>query len=318
MKILIIRLSSLGDIILTQPVCAILRNKYPQAEIHFVCKPEYASLPVRFGLDLKVLEYRKELAFHRQLSQTRYDLAIDLQGKFSSFLLMAFCRAKSKITYQKQRALRQAIAKGKSDLAINSTVDLYMSALNKLGITEPWSYPVLHPEQPPASKETEQHKIACFPGATHYTKRWLPEYWTQLINSFPTSQFTLYGSSGEKTLCDGITAGTNGNCQNLAGKLGFSELLSSLQNYDLVLSGDTGPMHLAAALGKPQIAIFGGTDVRLGFRPLNDQAVVLSAGLKCQPCSLHGLPGCPLGHFNCMRKLTPEQVGKLLTDLLSK
>jgi len=74
-------------------------------------------------------------------------------------------------------------------------------------------------------------------------------------------------------------------------------------------------MHLAAALRKPQIAIFGGTHPRLGFAPLNDKAIVLTADLACQPCSLHGRNKCPKGTFECMKQITPEMVEKALENI---
>jgi len=318
MKILIIRLSSLGDIILTQPVCASLQSRFPGCEIHFVCKPEYVELPSLFELPVKVIPYRKSLGFHLGLLRESYDLVLDLHGKFASLLIMLFCRSRRKAVYSKQRGLRKAIVAGKTNQAIDSTVSLYFSALEKLGWQDIWANPRFRNSAPkPSESDSQSQQVACFPGATYFTKRWPVEYWIQLINSSPQIRFTLLGGSSELDLCRDIATKCGDNCQVNAGNSGLTELYDQLHKYDLIISGDTGPMHLAAASGKAQIAIFGGTHPSLGFRPLNDRAVILSADLSCQPCSLHGLSECPQGHFNCMKSLKPDLVIETMSSILA-
>lgn len=317
MKILIIRLSSLGDIILTQPACAVLQKKYPGCEIHYLCKPEYDDLPALFTSPVKVIPYAKNLQFHLELSKTHYDLVLDLHAKLASYLVMLFCNGKRKVVYDKQRSLRKAIVAGKTRASIDSTVSLYFSALKKLGIQDTWQYPqLLSSELVDSDKRNTVKQIACFPGATHNTKRWPIEHWVELINSLPQYDFSLLGSKGDRYLCKEITDQCGSNCRSKAGEDGFAALYARLQGYEIIISGDTGPMHLAAATGKPQIAIFGGTHHRLGFKPLNPRAIVLSEELSCQPCSLHGLEKCPQGHFSCMKSITPQKVKAAIQKIL--
>ncbi len=318
MKILIIRLSSLGDIILTQPLCALLHKHYPEAELHYLCKPEYAALVACFGLPINTIEYSKSLSWHLSLLRLRYDLVLDLHGKFNSYLAANLVRAKQKSLYDKKRNLRKAIVSHKTSTAIDSTVSLYCTALKKLGIRDAWDNPALIPTRQRKPKTQGQApKIACFPGATHYTKRWPIEYWRALIASMPECSFTLLGGGGDKVLAKEICADGTVNCSDQTAKFNLSELVDELQDYDLVLSGDTGPMHMAAALALPQIALFGGTHPRLGFKPLNPKAQILSADLDCQPCSLHGLKACPQGHFKCMQSLSPQILSRQIEELLS-
>lgn len=98
--------------------------------------------------------------------------------------------------------------------------------------------------------------------------------------------------------------------------LGLAELIRVIGACDLVLSNDSGPMHLAAALGKKQVALFGATHPRLGFSPMNDNAVVLCRDLDCQPCSLHGGHACPKGHFGCMTGIPAEKILGLIDQML--
>jgi len=321
MKILIIRLSSLGDIVLTQPICAMLHDTYPEAEITMVCKPEYAELPQMFDPPVKVIPYTKSFAFHLRMLREQYNLIVDLHSKFASYLLAAIIPATCKLVYRKQRRLRKRIVKGRTDKVINSTVSLYVSALTPLDIKVNWKAPTLISPQPRTNMQghhPEEPIIAIIPGATHYTKRYPTDYWIELINMHPEWQFRLFGSQADEDIIVSIMKSVGDNCLSYAGKLGLSELHQNLADCDLIISGDTGPMHLAATLQKPQLAIFGGTHPRLGFRPLNPKAVILSADISCQPCSLHGVSACHLGHFNCMRSITPQMLSDAAEQALLK
>ncbi|HOR30115.1 MAG TPA: glycosyltransferase family 9 protein, partial [Candidatus Syntrophosphaera thermopropionivorans] len=221
----------------------------------------------------------------------------------------------------------QRIVKGDKMLKIDSTVSLYASALTKLGIKEPWSYPRLQVSNLKLSnsnnptnldyKDIKPIKIAIFPSANHFTKRYPISSWIQLINSHPQYCFTLLGSTADKDICDNISKHCPGNCINQCSTMSLSELYRELSTFQLIISGDTGPMHLAATLNKPQIAIFGGTHPRLGFKPLNDKAIVLCADLPCQPCSLHGKDKCPEGHFDCMNAINPALLSSAIKKALS-
>ncbi|GAB1468257.1 glycosyltransferase family 9 protein [Candidatus Cloacimonadota bacterium] len=311
MKILIIRLSSLGDIVLTESICALLHESYPQAEIHYICKPAFADLPALFATEVKVIPYNKSLQFHKQLRETYYDIVIDLHGKLASCLLLLFSNATKKLGYNKQRSIRQAIVKGNHKLNIDSTVQLYTSSLKKLGIGTSWQYPKLKRPNNISSDLSHDilpNTIALFPGATHFTKRYPVDMWIKFINQNRCYNYALFGSNYDLALCNAIAAEIDQPCENYAGLLGYEDLLIALKRCVLVISGDTGPMHVAAAINIPQIALFGGTHPRLGFRPLNDKAKILCLDLSCQPCSLHGDKACPLGHFNCMRLLDAETI----------
>jgi len=321
MKILIIRLSSLGDIVLVQPICAMLHDTYPEAEINLVCKPEYAELPQMFDPPVNVIPYTKSFSFHFRMLKKQYNLIVDLHGKFASYLLASITPATCKLVYRKQRTLRKRIVRGRTEKAIDSTVSLYVSALVPLGIQTRWKAPAMispRPHPDVQRHQSEEPVIAIIPGATHYTKRYPTDYWIELINIHPEWQFRLFGSEADEDIIESIMKSVGSNCLSYVGKLGLSELHKYLAECDLIISGDTGPMHLAATLQKPQLAIFGGTHPRLGFRPLNPKAVILCAEISCQPCSLHGVSACPQGHFNCMRLITPQVLSDAAVKALSK
>ena len=103
---------------------------------------------------------------------------------------------------------------------------------------------------------------------------------------------------------------------NICGELDLQQLVTAIDKMDVIISNDSGPMHIAAALEKPQITIFGATHPKLGFAPLNKNAVILSTDLECQPCSLHGSKACPLDHFNCMKQISVVDISKILKNML--
>ncbi|MCF7794551.1 MAG: glycosyltransferase family 9 protein [Candidatus Cloacimonetes bacterium] len=323
-RILIIRLSSLGDVVLTQPVTAVLKKRFPKAEIHFITKKAYLPVVECFNCVDKVYiwEEYKSYSKLRKLAKQKFDLVIDLHNKFNTFLIKKVVHGKKTITYNKQHRLRRKIIKQKTDKVIKSTVDLYFSALRKIGIESVFDNPILYPNEKLSNDFTgkiksEKIKLAIFPGALHKTKQYPVDLLLEVINKLNDKyQIFLSGSKSEKDLAKKIVNKVNKSVYDLTGELTISEMLTFLSIMDVIISNDSGPMHIAAALNKNQIAIFGATHPKLGFAPLNNKAIVLKADLHCQPCSLHGGSICPKLHFNCMKMIEPEQIMHYLNKVI--
>lgn len=315
MKILILRLSSLGDIVLTQPIAAWLRAEYPGAQIDYVVKEQFVELVSLMGCELNPIVYSKSIRAHIALFRARYDIVIDLHGKLSTYLLKIASRGKRSVCYHKARSQRKRIVRGDRSLYIKSTTDLYKTALlqisSRVSLQAPRLYPLSHVEEPVLPDAAK--RIAIFPGATHNTKRYPLKYFKELIKESPKDfQYIILGSTSEADMCRSLVL--DYRTINLCAMLSFAQLLTLLQGCDWVISSDSGPMHMAAALKRPQIAIFGATHPRLGFAPQNTKAHILCANLDCQPCSLHGSDKCPQGHHRCMLSIKPESILKILSD----
>jgi heptosyltransferase II len=313
MRILILRLSSLGDIVLVQPICAWLRERHPEAVIDVIVKKQYAGLVSLMGCGLNAIVYEKSLAAHFALRNPRYDLLLDLHNKLSTWLLRIAANAKMSSVYHKERRKRLKIVRGNHALAISSTVDLYKSALDRIYPAVELKSPRLYVPEDVSLPEVAMaaKRILIFPGATHNTKRYPARYYKTLLESSPKEwQYIMSGSASEWDLCEEIKAGSK--AQNCCGKLSFVQLLKLIETSDWVISSDSGPMHLAAALSRPQIAIFGATHPRLGFAPQNPHAHILVADLECQPCSLHGAKECPQKHFQCMHQIKVQSILDIL------
>ncbi len=162
---------------------------------------------------------------------------------------------------------------------------------------------------------SETHKLAIFcPGAEYGTaKRWPEKYFAMLGDQLLERGFSLcmLGSSKDAPVGNAIAEKIHGDVLNLCGKTKLPEAVHLLASADLVVTNDSGLMHVAAALDRPQVALFGSSSP--GFTPpLSARAKVLSLNLECSPCFKRE---CPLGHFNCMNQLTPDRVFDAIISL---
>ncbi len=155
-----------------------------------------------------------------------------------------------------------------------------------------------------------QHPYILVPGSKHGTKQWPGEHWKQLAEILSQSAPVLFvGILGE--LPDEVQPllSTHDNIQDLTGKLSLTTLVQVLDTARCVISGDTGPMHMAIARKKPLVAMFGPTVEDFGFFPFRaPNTITLEKKLWCRPCSPHGATTCPLGHHRCMKNIIPEEV----------
>ena len=162
---------------------------------------------------------------------------------------------------------------------------------------------------------TLQSPVAIFcPGAEYGpAKRWPIPYFAQLAQHLCDLGYVVWlvGSPKDKEMGDKIVALGNHACHNLCGATDLADAIALLSCADLVVSNDSGLMHVAAALDRPMLALYGSSSP--GFTPpLSSQAQVLKLDMKCSPCFKRE---CPLGHFDCMNKLTPVQVAKFIPTI---
>lgn len=332
MKYLIIRLSSLGDIMLTEPVTRAIKEAYPAARIDYLTKPEYLELVQHFQSVDNILLWSDKRKLFQDLKRRKYDIIIDLQAKFNTFLIKMSMPSSQHLTYKKHHFQRWLRIHQLSRKAATDVVELYLQVLSRLSITLTDQYPRLQPGKKSlervrariaqADLTEKRKKVAIFPGAQHFSKQYPLELWAEFINQVPPEwecDFLFLGSDKEKGLTAGLQALTRTpSAHDWGGMFSLCEIIALLSLMDAVITNDSGIMHLAAALQKPQIAIFGATHTDLGFKPRNQKAVILQANLSCQPCSLHGSDKCRFGTLACFRKITPSSLRQNLAYMLSR
>lgn len=163
--------------------------------------------------------------------------------------------------------------------------------------------------------------VGIHAGSAWPTKCWPMEYFVELISKLQTElgvQVVLVGGGKQDTdLGEKICQLAKGHAASLCGKTSLADLMALMKHLSLFITNDSGPMHIATAFDVPTLAIFGPTTRELGFFPYGPGHRVMEVKeLECRPCALHGGKKCPLGHFKCMKDITPEQVFKNAKEML--
>jgi len=329
LKILILRLSSMGDILLATPVPEVLKKIYPGSEIHWVVYKNFEdSIRNNPNID-KILAIEKAddlTGISKFIRLSEYDLIFDLHKNSKTYFLTR--NLKNVFRYNKRLVERFLLVFFKRKYNIIPATKMYFAALNKAGIKTPdkWElsfYPDQDCEAAAVCKfELKKEPYAVFvPGASYFTKIWPKEYFIELAEMLFLEKFKkiiVVGKGEYEEMIGRFICGEgNERCINLTGKLNLDETASVLKYADIVITNDNGPMHLAECFKKKIIAIFGCTTEELGFFPYStDFKAVEVNDLKCRPCTHFGKRKCPKGHFKCMRNISPESVYKTITDLL--
>jgi heptosyltransferase II len=332
-KILIIRLSSLGDIVLTTPVIRTLKDEFPQAEIYFLTKSKYVTL-LRSNSHLSgVIELDEKgvaglLSTLHKIRKLNFDLVIDLHSNLRSFFLRNFSKTKMKIKYDKRRWQRLLMVHFKKiKVSSQHTVDSYLGCLKRLDIHTSNRIPELYLDE--ESKEFAEQLLAgvskndiligVVPGAKWESKKWGEENFAkaiEIINNRTKAKFVLIGGGEDENLMKRLKSLVEHiNFIDAIG-LSFPGLSAAINRCQVVLTNDSGPMHIAVALKVPVVAIFGPTHPKLGFSTLGERDTILCANVECSPCSLHGERECYQKTKICMEKITPEMVADEVLEIL--
>ncbi len=319
MKILIIRLSSIGDIVLTTPVVRCLHDQLTKATIHFLTKPQFRELltanPYLHKVHTLKTSFTETL---EELKLEKFDYIIDLHKNLRSFKLKAFLNKRS-FTFNKINWEKFLMVNLKVDyLPQMHIVDRYLAAVQSLNVTndgQGLDYFIPENQEFDLSKLPEVLKTGFYVwmiGAKHYTKRFPENRIATLLQQFDKPVVLLGGpedqSTGEKL------AQTRANIINYCGQLTIHESATLVKNAQKVLTNDTGIMHIAAAFQKPIVSFWGNTTPKFGMSPYygthqkaRTKSIELQVtGLYCRPCSKLGFQKCPKGHFRCMQDI-PEQ-----------
>jgi heptosyltransferase-2 len=324
LNILVVRFSSIGDILLTTPLLRAIRRRHPGARLTVLTKDEYRPLlgdnphvNVVLGLDGK----RPIASVAAELRRNRYTHLLDLHGSLRSRALRALVPGNWR-GYSKHRLARSVLIRTKKNFygTHRPVPERYFAAAEGLDLV-PDGYPpefFLHPSAPAHAAAwlaavgigTERPVVAVAPGAAHATKRWPAEHWRALIDQLVAEGFdvAIVGGKDDALVADKLVEVSPQHVASGAGSLGLQETGAVLKLARVVVSGDTGVMHMATGVGTPVVALFGPTVEPFGFFPYSTAATVLQLQLSCRPCSSQGSARCPLGHHRCLREILPGSV----------
>ncbi len=325
MRILIVKLSALGDVVQALAVLPVLRARWPEAEIYWLVEEAAADLvkdhPLLNGVfvsqrkhwlrNLRLGSWKQALALVHRLREESFDLVLDLQGLLKSAVWVALARARKKCGFANHREgstwpLSHPLPPYEPE---RHAVWRYLDAAAYLTGQEisrvSFPLPPL-PEGKAVCKRLglPEDFVLFIPGARWETKRWPPAAWARLaclLKDSGSPEIFVVGGPGDRVLAQEIMA-EGALVRSLCGKTSLLELAALLKRARLIITVDTGPMHLAAALGKKVVALFGPTAPwRTG--PFGSGHRILRLGLSCSPCFRKTCPE-PV----CLLHLNPEQV----------
>lgn len=302
-----IRLSSMGDVILTTPLLRCLKRQMPDCELHFLTKPAYSSLLGDNPYVDRLLTLDSEIGDTvKRLKSEHYDFVADLHNNHRSRIIRRELRAAGArcAVYNKENIHKFIYISTKLNvMSGRHVVDRYFGALKSLGIGNDGGGLELYASAGAAFRLALPDRpfvaIAC--GAQHATKR-IPDHILPDLCSMIEHPVVLLGDGGDAERIRPFEAQFHDRVVNLCGKCSLKESVDVVGRAAVVVSPDTGLMHAAAAFHKPLVAVWGATAPPLGFTPYRVEYTSFEVqGLLCHPCSRQGGGRCPMGHFKCMR-----------------
>lgn len=334
-KILVFRLSSIGDIVLTTALLRCLRNTFSDAQIDFVVKKQFADILrcVPFVSNVIELDSKKGfselLAIRNQLRNEQYDVALDIHKNWRSLFVCNTIGAKQVFRFNKHVFRRWALTTFHKDIykEVRPVYLRFIDAAQQIGVAPDGKYTELVvPEQLSHSMREifvqsrlsfDKRIIALCPGASFSNKQWQAEKFQQLAKRIIQeldAQVILLGGNKEASICEEIAKETG--AVNFAGAFDLSQSIAALSMVSLTVANDTGMLHVSEALGVPVVGIYGPTARQFGYFPILPQSRVAQIdNLPCRPCTKMGMNHCPKKHFACMNDISVEMVLALMRGM---
>jgi heptosyltransferase I len=321
-RILIVKLSSLGDLFHALPAVHNLRVQL-NAEVDWVTQSDYVEL-VRCFTDVnRVIPFARRAVLRglrplvRGVRQTEYDLVVDLQGLLKSAFVARLARTRKVIgpSFHREGAtlLYTAVAgrRDKNRHAVEENLDV----VRYLGLAVmPPEFPIRFPE---AATAQPAPRIGLVPVSRWPAKNWAPESFAEAARRLQKeagATIYLFGGPSDAATCERIAASLGPAVVNVAGRTTLVEMGGLFATMHLVIANDSGPLHMAAAVGVPVLGVYGPTDARR-TGPYGPKNVVVAAPADCRPCFRRT---CKRAGTGCMADIRPAQVFDAAMRMLGK
>lgn len=327
-SILLIRLSSLGDVILATPVVRVLRVRYPNARIDVAVAREYAEVwKGNPYVNTVVIVDKSRSAFHTLRRSTlsgiasRYDIVLDLQNNLRS-LVLRYRYGRKRFVVNSMRREKQALVSHTRDArALPHVVERYFNAASSLDVRNDgvgldlWlmneASEHLHHDE-----VVQTHKnrvVAIAPGSKHFTKRWPPAAFAQCAERLLHAGYevVLIGSSFDRQIFSEVLQRIDSTARQSVRSViaeSLDETLRIIDTASCVIANDSSIVHIAAARHVPVIDVYGSTVPAFGFTPYKSDHVIVETDVECRPCTHFGRSECPKGHFRCMNDIDVNSV----------
>jgi len=317
-KFLIIRFSSIGDIVLTTPIIRCIKNANKNNMVHYLTKNSYAALLTgNSNLD-KIFSIQRNInEVLDELKTENYDYIIDLHNNLRSTIVKLKLNVKS-FSFNKLNFKKWLYVKTKLNyLPSIHIVDRYLDTLSALKIRNDGKGLDFTIEENVSIDVPQTHQenyVAFVIGGAHATKK-MPRDKILTICKQIQQPILLIGGPQDKAVADFILKECGAKIFNTCGKFNLQQSALAIKKANVVITHDTGMMHIAAALNKKIISVWGNTVPEFGMYPYltgveksENNIIIEVKNLKCRPCSKIGYDMCPKGHFNCMNKIDENEI----------
>ena len=318
MKILVVRFSSIGDIVLTTPILRCVKQQIPNIELHFLTKQNFLGVIENnryVDKFFSIVQSVNEVV--HSLKNENYDYVIDLHNNLRTFKLKTVLSKKSfsfnKLNWEKFLLVNLKINK----LPNKHIIDRFFEAIAPLGIVndgQGLDYfiqkkdEIYIPSYLPSNFQNGYHALVV--GGSYFTKQ-IPLNKLKEICDMSSFPLTLLGGKEDREIAEKLQNVFRDKTINLCGELNLNQSASVLQQSQKVITSDTGLMHIAAALKKDIISLWGNTIPEFGMTPYlpgkNSQLLEVKE-LPCRPCSKLGHKKCPKEHFLCMENINLNHI----------
>lgn len=336
-KILIIQTAFIGDVILTTPLIEAAKKVFPDLSIQFLTIPSTGNIIKTHPLLDKVWIFDKRgknrgiiklFRFAKKLRLENFDLALVPHRSLRSALMafgaripqrIGFDRSAGAFLFTKKIAYRQDLHE----------VERNLKLLAPFQESFPKIMPRIYPDKTDTltvdcfiaerALKSAEHWIAIAPGSVWATKRWLKEGYVELCNKLGQHKrlkIILIGGSDDKSLCEWIAETSKVEPVNAAGRFTLRQSAELIRRCRLIITNDSGPLHLGVAVGTQVIAIFGPTVPAFGFYPYSENDIIFEKDVSCRPCAIHGGHKCPTGTFLCMKSITANEIYEKILKIL--
>jgi heptosyltransferase II len=338
-KILVVQTSFLGDTVLTLPLLSEIKRRFPGSKLTLLCTPAGRELLLDYRIVDEIIVDDKKGADRgwrglwrkaKLLRGQRFTLALCPHKSFRSGLLLFLARIPHRVGFMQSKSAFLFHVRVQRN-AQRHDVERTLSILEGLGIrAEDCERALDLPIAPgleeamikrllAAGVDTTKMLVGIHPGSVWATKRWSAEGFGRLIRllkqKYPC-EILLFGGSEDAQVVAKVQ-NLSGDCAvSLVNKISLRELPAALGLCNLLITNDSGPMHVAVARNVPVVAIFCATTPELGFYPYSAKAIVVEKNLPCRPCSSHGSRRCPLGTEDCIRLIKAEAVLQAVERIL--
>ncbi len=323
-KIGVIRFSSIGDIVLTMPAVHELKRIYPNSAIHFITKESFRSL-VESDPAIKTvhsLDTSGDISsLTQKLTAEKFDLIIDLHDNLRSRAICSKLKVPVK-RYKKDRFRRLSYLWFKKREPVTPIWKRYCESFSSHATVPDFS--VNLPKQARLKAVEilgDTPTLVIAPGSTWATKEWPLEKYRELGNLLSNQPFkvAVIGGAKDVEVQKVLSESLGDQLIPLAGTLSITESAAIAAKASLLLTVDTGMMHIGSAFVRPMIVLFGSTVQEFGFFPASSKATIMQRDIDCRPCSHTGKKSCPKHHFRCMKEISSEEIATaILTHFKGK